>query len=156
VTLENIDDLTPCFASICTYLASIQTIGSDQWLEIGTRLLGLLNAEEVQESEYLRLSVLSLFSRNSHLNHFSGLAKDYNGSDAFAKREILLAAKTCGATDWLREHKESCNAMDNWQKSAFLYCCRDFPRDERRYFVNRFKFSRPFESVLADWVKSAV
>ena len=88
------------------------------------------------------------------MNHFKSGAAIFVGSDFFAKREILLAAKASFAIDWLREHKEDFNGMDSWQKSAFLYCCYDFPRDERKYFINRFPFQRTFDSVLADWAKS--
>ena len=154
VTLENMEYLTPCFASICTYLASIQAITPEQWLDIGSRLLELLDREDVKDNEYFRLSILSLFSRSPHMNHFKSLAAIFVGSDSFAKREILLAAKASCAIDWLREHKEDFNGMDSWQKSAFLYCCHDFPRDERKYFINRFAFQRTFDSVLADWAKS--
>ena len=117
-------------------------------------MLELLDRDEVKDNEYFRLSILSLFSKNPYINHFESLAATYPGSDSFAKREILLAAKASGAIDWLREHKENFNGMDSWQKAAFLYCCHDFPRDERRYFVNRFAFQRPFDSVLADWARA--
>jgi hypothetical protein len=44
--------------------------------------------------------------------------------------------------------------MDQWQKMAFLYCFHDFPSDERKYFVGRWTFARPFETVLALWAKA--
>jgi hypothetical protein len=43
--------------------------------------------------------------------------------------------------------------MDPWLKRAFLYCCRDFPDDERRYFLNRWTFTRAFEAVVARWAR---
>jgi hypothetical protein len=156
VTLDNIETLGPCFASICTYIASLQAIGQARWLAVGTRLLALLDDAEVRENEYFRLSILSLFSRNPEINHFKQLAKLYRGGDPFAKREVLLAAKVSGAIDWVREHKESFEGMDPWQKIAFLYCCHDFPRDERKYFINRWKFERPFEATLASWAKAGM
>ena len=127
VTLNNIDNLTPCFASICTYITSLQGISKDKWEHIGSRLLELLGIQEIKESEYFRLSILSLFSRNSHINHFQSLAKTYDLSEASARREILLSAKASGAIDWLRELKESFDAMDHWSKMAFIYCLSDFP-----------------------------
>ncbi|RVG50673.1 RNA-directed DNA polymerase [Sinorhizobium meliloti] len=154
VTLENIEFLTPCFASICTYLASVQTIPPERWIKIGSRLLELLEIPDISDSEYFRLSILSLFSRNAHINHFTELAWRYSGSDSFAKREILLAAAAGGAIDWLREFKESYESMDPWQQRAFLYCAASFPDDERKYFLNRLKFDRPFEAILAKWAKS--
>ena len=155
VTLENLEVLTPCFASICAYLSSLQSIDAEQWLGIGSRLLGLLETDQIRESEYFRLSILGLFSRNAELNHFASLSRAYSGSDPSAKREILLAAKTSGAVDWIRELKENFGAMDPWQKLAFLFCCADLPSDERKYFINRWSFDRPFEAVLARWAKSS-
>jgi hypothetical protein len=154
--LNNIEHLTPCFASICSYLASLQAISADQWLDIGSRLLSLLEREEVRDSEYFRLSILSLFSRNPNINHFKTLAGAYVGSDPFAKREMLLAAKESGAVDWIREFKEDFDGMDQWQKMAFLYCCHDFPSDERKYFLSRWTFERPFDAVLARWARAGV
>jgi hypothetical protein len=117
-------------------------------------LLKLLDLEEVKENEYFRLSILNLFSRNAQINHFGSLFRLYDRSDASAKREILLAAKTSGAIDWLREFKENFDGMDQWLKMAYLYCLHDFPRDERKYFINRLNVDRPFESVLAGWAKT--
>ncbi|MDA9419306.1 Retron-type reverse transcriptase [Bradyrhizobium sp. CCBAU 11430] len=153
VSLDNIERLTPCFASICSYLASVQNISQNDWLGIGAKFIELLETESIAESEYFRLSILSLFSRNSSINHFSELAKRYAGSDPFAKREILLAAKTSNATDWLREFKEDFEGMDAWQKRAYLYCTQLFPADERKYFINRWTFSRPFDAIVAKWAK---
>jgi retron-type reverse transcriptase len=154
VTLDHIDRLAPCFASICTYLASVQSIDANRWLSVGARLLGLLDRDDIRESEYFRLSILSLFSRIPSINHFTNLAGQFAGSDLYAKREILLAAKAAGAIDWIRELKEDFGSMDPWMKKAFLFCCKDFPEDERKYFVNRWTFERPFDSTLAKWAKS--
>ena len=156
VTLDNLEFLTPCFASICAYIASLQEVEASRWRKIGTRLLKLLDLEEVRESEYFRLSILSLFSRNPEINHFKRLQRLYQSSDSFAKREVLLAAKTSGAVDWLREHKEDFDAMDQWQKRAFLYCTHDFPADERKFFIRRHQFERPFEATLASWAQAGV
>jgi hypothetical protein len=86
VTLDNVEHLTPCFASVCTYLASLQSITAEQWLGVGSRVLSLLERDDVRENEYFRLCILSLFSRNSQINHFKSLAGLYSGSDPFAKR----------------------------------------------------------------------
>jgi hypothetical protein len=153
VTLDNIEILTPCFGSICAYLASIQSIKQNEWIGIGSKLLKLVNLDEVKENEYFRLSILNLSSRNAEINHFKSLSLVYGRSDASARREILLAAKTSGAIDWLREFKENFDGMDQWWKMAYLYCLHDFPRDERKYFISRLNVERPFESVLANWAK---
>src|SRR5690606_16760039 len=61
VSLNRIDDLGPCIASICQYVSSIQEMSAADWLATGSRLLGLLDREEVRDNEYFRLSILSLF-----------------------------------------------------------------------------------------------
>lgn len=151
VSLQNLDKLGPCFANICFYLSSVQSVDNSAWKSIGARLLELLNQSEVKQNEYFRLSILSLFSRNPFINHFSALAQLYQAADPFVRREILLAAKANSAVDWIREHKESFHVMDPWQKFAFIYCVSGLPSDEKRYFINRWEFTRPFEVVLAKW-----
>ena len=154
VSLENLDRLSPCFANLCLYLSSVQSIDPNDWKVIGAQLLGLLGRREVQSNEYFGLSILSLFSRNAHLNHLPALTKMFTASPPFARREILLAARTAGAFDWIREHKESYSLMDPWQRMAYIYCAAGLPKDEKKYFINRENFTRPFDVVLANWSKS--
>jgi hypothetical protein len=44
--------------------------------------------------------------------------------------------------------------MDPWQKMAFLFCCADFPVDEKRYFISRWTLVSPFDITLAKWAKA--
>ncbi len=155
VSLKMIDRLGPCFANICSYLASVQNIEPQDWKDIGSDLLRLLESSAVKENEFFRLSILSLFGRNSYLNHFPSLASRYNSSDPNARREILLAAYRNNVVDWVREHKEAFDAMDIWQQRAFLLCCSQFPADERKYFLQRRNFRRPLEASLCKWAKNA-
>lgn len=154
VSLDHIEKLGPCIANICSYLTSVQSIEEDAWVEIGDRLLKLLETDEVRQNEYFRLSILSVFGRNAKINHFSVLAQLYQAADLFVRREVILAAKTNGAIDWVREHKESFQTMDSWQKMAYLYCISGWPQDEKKYFINRWDFDRPFDQTLAKWSKS--
>lgn len=153
VSIENIDKLGPCLANICTYISSIQSVQPRQWMEIGEKLLHLLEVDEIANNEFFRLSILSLFARNKHINHFSALAGKFQNSDPSARREILLAAKENEAFDWIREHKESYGQMDPWQKMAFIYCASGFPVDERKYFLNRLEYEGPYDTTLAKWSK---
>ena len=101
VSLDEFDRLGPCFANICSYLASVQAIEADRWKEIGARLLAWLDSDEVSNNEYFRLSILSLFSRNAYIDHLAALVSRFQGSDPYVRREIFLAAKTNNATNWL-------------------------------------------------------
>lgn len=152
--LRRLVNLGPCFANICAYLASVQAVEKERWIQIGERLLDLLESDEVKGNEYFRLSNLSFFTKNEYINHFSTLARRYTSSEPFVRREILLAAKQNFASDWLREYKESYLMMDPWQQIAYIYGSSGFPKDEKKYFLNRFNFSRPFEQVLAKWAKN--
>jgi len=154
VSLEYLEELAPCFAGICFYLASVQSIDPSDWISIGRELLSFLDTEEVKSSEYFALLVLSLFSKNEHINHFNSLAKKYESSSPFVRREILLAAKINSAFGWMRQYKESFLSMDDWQKLAFIYGCSGLPDDEKKYFINLWATSMPFEEVLAKWSKS--
>ena len=154
ISLDKLDSLGPCLANICFYISSIQNIEPDQWKDIGTKLLELLQVDEVKNNEFFRLSILSLFTKNTHINHFSSLSQMFNHSDAFARREIYLAAYQNNACDWLREHKESYDNMDPWQRIAFTYCASSFPKDEKKYFLNRFDHQGPFADTLYKWAKS--
>ena len=153
ISLKKIDQLGPCFANICAYLSSVQNIEPKDWKDIGRDILGLLDREKVKRNEFFRLSILSLFTRNAHLNHFPSLSSRFNSSDSNARREILLAAYRNEVVDWVRGHKESFDAMDKWQQRAFIFCSSQFPSDERKYFLRRHSQSRPFESALIKWAK---
>jgi len=155
VSLEHLDALGPCFSNICFYLASVQSVPPKAWKRVGSKLLKLLRTPEVKSSEYFRLLVLSLFTRNEHINHFTRLHKLFQSSDAFVRREVILAARMNGALDWVRELKEGYPSMDPWQQRAMLFAIAGLAKDERKYFIGRQSIVRPFEKSLAKWAKSA-
>lgn len=153
VTLENIERLTPCFANVCMYLGSVQRIQPEKWKDIGNQTLALLETEVVKTNEYFRLLLLSLFTRNEHINHFSTLIRAYTYSEAFVRREIILSARQNSATDWLREQKENYINMEAWQQMAYIYSISRLPREERNYLINRYSYPRPIMEVLSKWSK---
>lgn len=153
ISITNLEKLGPCFSNICFYLSSIQSIPPKEWRKIGTKLLRLLSVVEVQSNEFFKLSILSLFTRVQGLNHIKKLLQLFVGSDPYVKREIILAAKTNRAVDWMRELKETYPSMDQWQKNAYLYAISDLPRDERKYLLNLWPEERPFQKALSKWVK---
>jgi retron-type reverse transcriptase len=154
VSIKYFEKLGPCLANICTYISSIQSIDPEEWKIVGSKLIKLLDTEDIKNNEFFRLSILSLFSKNKHINHFAELAGRYQSSDPFARREIFLAASVNGAIDWLREYKESYLQMDPWQKMAFIYCSGSFPSDERKYFINKLQYEGPFDLTLSKWSKN--
>ncbi|MDI6447521.1 RNA-directed DNA polymerase [Anaerobaca lacustris] len=154
VSLEYIERLGPCFANICFYLASVQSVPIREWKRIGSALLRLLRMPEVEANEYFRLLILSLFTRNSDLNHFTRLRNLFQQADPFIRREVILAAKINGALDWIRELKEDYPSMDPWQQRAMLFALSGLGKDEKSHFIRRQSVLRPFDKVLAKWAKS--
>lgn len=153
VTLSNIDKLAPCFANVCMYLGSVQEIPTEKWREIGEHILNLLTIDIVQNSEYFRLLLLSLFTKNQYINHFASLIQSYQHSEPLVRREIVLSAKQNDAVDWLREQKENYINMESWQQMAYIYSISNLPIEERKYFINRFSYHRPFMNILSKWAK---
>lgn len=151
ITLQLLDRLTPCFPSVISYLASLQSIDPGVWRSVGGQLAALLDADLFRDQEYYQVLLLSLFARNQDMNHFAMLAKKYTSSTPAARRQILLAAAQNGAVDWLRELKEDFPSMDLGQRLAFLHGSAGFPADERKYFIQRHQatFVRPLESIVA-------
>jgi hypothetical protein len=153
VTLANIDRLMPCFANLCMYLGSVQKIPEKKWKEIGERILDLLQTDIVKSNEYFRLLLLSLFTKNQYINHFAVLIHSYQNSEPFVRREIILSAKQNKANDWLREQKEIYVNMESWQQMAYIFSIADLPIEERKYFINRFSYTRPIMNILSKWAK---
>lgn len=153
ISIDEIDSLGPCLASICGYIASIRSLEDSDWLQLGTDFLEWLDLREINTNEFFKLSILSLFSKSPHINHLPELLTKYPTSEPSARRELLLAAEHNGAVDWLREQKESFDLFDAWQRMAFIYACRSFPSDEKKYFLNRKAnlLLGPFEKSIANW-----
>ena len=154
VVVNNINSLEPCLGSVCAYIASVQEIPPSEWGQLGEKLINILDNIIGFDSAFARLSVLSLFSNNEHIDHFQRLAPQFSSADAHTRREILLAANANLQIDWLREHKESFPAMDHWQRMAYIYCVARLPGDEKRYFLNRHDLSIPFENELKKWSRN--
>ena len=151
IVIGNASKLRPCIADICTYMASVRSVDPESWRRIGRQLLGLLEWPTIRDSEFLKLSIMSLFAKNRHMNHFDEFARHFPQSDQHTRREVLLAAKKNLAVDWLREHKESLVNMDPWQKMAFVYCMSILPTDEKSHFLRRIAHSCEFENSLSKW-----
>lgn len=135
VVLDNLDRLEPCLSSVCAYIGHIREVEEDRWREIGPDLLRRLENTWLGDSDFSRMSVLSLFSRQAQMDDFPTLVQRFDVSNRHEGREILLAAYANGSADWLRERKEDFDAMDTWQKMAFLYCVQLLPREERKFFL---------------------
>jgi hypothetical protein len=152
--IGSIDKMTPATSEICRYMIAVGERGAElDWVRIGQNLISLLQNRVIQSAEYFQLSLLSLFGRNTQLNHFAALLESYRTASPFVRRKIILAAAAAHHGDWLRELKEDVPSMDPWTRRAYLYAARELPSEERKYFL---KFASPdnvLESLISDWAK---
>lgn len=150
-TLARFDELIPCLPSVVGYIASLQTVEDAQWLDVGDRLLELLDTAPFRQQEYFEVVLLGLFGRNKPLNHFQKVGRRWPGSSPAARRQLLLAATRNNAVDWLRNLKEDFPSMDTGQQLAFVYAMSTFPADERKYFLSRnvLDTARPLMKAVA-------
>lgn len=149
-TLDRVTVLTPCLASVVSYISSIQDLPTHRWLELGQRLIDLLDVAPLNASEYYQASIVGAIARSGSMNHFEGLARRFETSSAAVKRQILLAAVWHRATDWLRERKEDFRSFDAFSRLAFLYAVRSLPQDERKFFLRNHatEMADPVEATL--------
>ena len=75
--VDNFGLLEPCLPSVCSYIASIQEIPPTEWEPTGAALLEALDSEPRLDTEFARISVLSLFSKNEFIDHFVKLAQRF-------------------------------------------------------------------------------
>lgn len=152
VTLRRMRDLTPCLPSVIRYISAVQSIKPENWHKVGQQLVELLDSELVEGQEYYEALLLSLFARNSDLDHLARITRRYPKATPAGRRQILLTAAHNDAVDWLREFKEDFPSMDPGQQLAFLYGMTKFPSDERRYFQKRHKssFTRPLVVAVTE------
>jgi len=89
--ISHIDRMLPATSEICRYLIAVGERGVElDWAGIGERLLSLLQKQVIQSAEYFQLSILSLFGRNTQLDHFATLLENYRSASPFARRKIIL------------------------------------------------------------------
>ena len=151
VVLANFDALEPCLPDICSYITSIRSVEPNQWVTLGDQLLSLLKSNPAFENEFSRLSVLSLFSRNADIDHFPALVELYRNGTSDVRREVLLAAKINGESDWLRNQKEDFSKMNTWEQLAFMYAATTLPKSERQAFFKGRQYACRFDKQLSKW-----
>lgn len=152
--IRNMGRMAPATSEICRYLISVGDRGAQlDWTRIGGDLLSLLQDKVIQSAEYFQLSILSLFGRNTQLNHLAALLDAYKSASPFARRKIIITAAAAHCGDWLRELKEEFTSMDPWTRRAFLCAARELPAEERKFFLKFDAAKSPLETLICDWAK---
>lgn len=153
ITINKYQILTPCFASINSYFASLKRLTSEQWKAIGTGIISIIDSDVITANPYFMMQLYSLFSRNKGINHFANLSRKFASTNQLAQREIILAARTNSAIDWLREQKENYHNMDQWQQMAYIFSISLLPVEERKFFIKHLTFNSILMDTIAKWSK---
>jgi hypothetical protein len=141
--------MRPAVSEICRYFISVRNAQQPiNWPRIGEVLISILGDPVVRSSEYAMISIIGLFSAVPDLNHLAHLLNRYDDCSPSVRREIILAAASARATDWLRGLKESFMGMDDWCRSAYLYASRHLIVEERKFFLSKVQPRNPWEEIL--------
>lgn len=98
--ITNLKDLMPALEDICTYIISTENTYSGRWEELGDELILDLELPIVNHSEYLQMTLISLFSKISDLNHIDKLLSMYDKSSPTVRRKIVNAATKAHENYW--------------------------------------------------------
>jgi hypothetical protein len=151
--IRRIKHMTPAIGEICTYLVSVSNRYEGNWANIGDLIFKLLESDLIKSNEYFQVALLSLFSRNSKLNHTDKLILLYRTASPSLRREILLCARTLSMGDWIKELKEDYSIMDLWSKRAFIIASKTLRMEERKFFLNHSKDGNILNELLMQWAK---
>lgn len=149
----HLKELTPALGDIATYIASAEDSFEGQWEDIGKDLIQALSLPLVNNSEYLKLVIIDLFSKISDLDHIDYLIRDYDHSPPIIRRKIVKAVAKAGKDYWIREKREDFATADRWLRRAFIYGATALPEDEKIFWLNKIKKQDDIlEKVIANWL----
>lgn len=137
--VENFERLLPAISEVGKYLEAATDHYNGNWRDIGGALIDLYEKNIVQASEYLRIVILSLFTRIDDLNHISRLISVYDQSSAMCQRKIVLAAASAKQAAWLSNLKGAYKNADPWLRRAIIYALRVLPKDEKKFWLKSVK-----------------
>lgn len=129
---SNVHRMTPAMPDVIGYLPAAAPEFDGDWSTVGSRLIEMLTYPIVERSEYLQLVILSLFGQIAELDHFNQLTTRFERASASARREIILAARSCNATGWLEAHASTIDGRTSWERRAVLFAATSLPLVQRR------------------------
>ena len=125
--LQNFESFAPVVGDAAGYLARAGQHWRGGWKQLGEKVLQHTRDGLVKRSPYLQMILYGLFAQQPSLNHFSALSKRFSRLAQEPKREVLLAARRAGETDWLHSTRRSARNFDPWTRRAFIYACEKLP-----------------------------
>lgn len=155
LVLKHIDRLYPVFTDVIQYLQDLRTLSIEQRHKIGEALLNSLDASLVGHLDFHRLWIFNTFTKNREWDNegtFVALFRKY--IDSFSRRELIIALGRSHRTSWLKTRKREINALEPWQKRAFIAAASCLPGDEfRHWYRSIFRHLDPLEQAVCKWAR---
>lgn len=130
--LQWIEYFQPVLGDAVRYIQHASNYFDGDWEAAGEHILDALGLPVVQNSSYIEMALLNLFSRVPSFNHIDKLTSRFSQARPEARREIVSAAVAAGAAPWLRTKKSHFRNADAWQRRALLTMAGVLPGDEGR------------------------
>lgn len=120
--IANFEVFYPIINTVITYFSNLQNLDTSLRVEIGEKLLDLLENSFIGQSSYNRLWILSLFTKSSEWGGSERLVEIFNKfDDDFTRRELILAMGAVGKEYWFSAEKRGFpSRYTSWQRRAFL------------------------------------
>jgi hypothetical protein len=127
---ESVNELYPIFRTVMEYLLRLPITDADQ-PKFASRILDLLEHERIGVLEYHRDLLLAPFADRPLWDHKEKLFALYRDTrDVATHRAVILGLAAQGQTSWFRINRSEATDMKEWEKRAFLWGARIFPKDE--------------------------
>lgn len=135
--VDNLARFSPVFREIVEALTAQRGLSDDGIVELGKRLLELLNHPAAGYLEYHRLWLLSAFTNDAAWNHANKLIQLHESYfDNPTRRAITLALGRANTQHWFKMRKHDALQLSAWNRRAFLYGASCLPGDEAKYWYN--------------------
>lgn len=154
ITVTNFEKLLPALPDLAHYFIAAAPRYTNDWKQVGARLVSLLNHELIRSNDFLQISMLSLFYRNPQLNHIAALVPRFEGLSADVQRELILLLGAHRVSDVIREFKEKFPAMAPWNRRAMLVAAVALPAEERDFFAKNAHPNGIVEELLVKELKA--
>lgn len=150
--VERFEEFLPAIAEVGKYFEAAAP-NFDEEKDVGEHLIKLYDTDLVQASEFLQVTILSLFSRIKDLNHVNSLTSLYSTSSPMCQRKIMLAAAMANTKAWLATLKGAYKNADPWSRRAIIYSLRVLPKDEKQFWLKSVqKRVTAIDKLVADYI----
>lgn len=129
--LDHFEDFVPVIGDAARYLAKAGSNWHGEWPDIGEKTLQHAGHPISEKNAYVQSVLLGLFSEQKELNHIGRLLSLFPKVAAPSRREIILAARTAGANDWLHSLRTQVDGFDAWSRRAYLYAAGVLPHPQQ-------------------------